>query len=164
MCKPRGFSPSGVMQAIPNSFSNELWMHLWNLICQGSSLETQPKVLLGAGHIRHLLPGISPGSRLPRGKQVEQTPHCLDRQCRHSEPVLRMLGPLLKSRLSGTSRDQPCQQASLGIAVSVQLCLLFVLHKLLACILVSVLLDILLLGIVERQQLSTMKVILMKTK
>lgn len=44
-------SPRQVTQDALNSPSKELWQHTWNVVYQGSSLQTQcPGILLGAGH------------------------------------------------------------------------------------------------------------------
>lgn len=49
------FSPSEVIQGVLNSSSNELWQHVWNVVCQGNSLDLAPGVFTRGS--RRLLEG-----------------------------------------------------------------------------------------------------------
>ena len=78
--------PSGVTKDILN-YPIELW-RVWNIVYQGSLLETQsPKFFVGGSYIGTLLPVSYQNTRLLGGKQVFSI-NCIFSQFRHREPLL----------------------------------------------------------------------------
>ena len=69
------FSPSGITQDVLNSPSNELWHHVWSVVYQENSLETQcPGVIRGWSH-RHCLSSTYQNSRVLEEKKVFSIHH-----------------------------------------------------------------------------------------
>lgn len=68
-----------------NSSLNELWLHVWKVVCQGGKLlrDSVSRVFTEGWSHGHHLTNTQQHSRLPERKQVF-------RQLRHSEPLLSL--------------------------------------------------------------------------
>lgn len=58
-----------------NSSSTELWQHVWSIVYQGSSLETQCPVFMGAGHMGILCLACPRVPDLQRKSRYSSTKH-----------------------------------------------------------------------------------------
>lgn len=106
-------SVRGGTQDVPTSPNSELWQHMWNVICRGSSVRLGTQVFFfffsfyselivwetSAWHITTFqIPWRKAGACCK--------PSCLHKQFRHSEPfmLVKGLGTLLKSKLPDVSQ------------------------------------------------------------
>ena len=104
----QGSSPSRVTQDALRSFSNMLQQHMWNVIYQGSAVETQcPRFLSGAGHVGTLYQHIQI-SDSQKEMDVWQKAHCTNSLGTVSHSYQGTVGTLWKFKFPDT-KGQPCQ-------------------------------------------------------
>lgn len=73
--KPPGPGSQGASQDALNSSSTELWQHVWSIVYQGSSLETQCPVFMGVGHMGILCLACPRVPDLQRKSRYSSTKH-----------------------------------------------------------------------------------------
>lgn len=106
---PKVLSPNGVTQDELNSSSSKLGKYAWNVVCQGSPVETQhQRIFIGGWSRRHPLPSTYWNSRLLEEQQVFSINHLVSRNnwgtVSHFLSLLGMVGTLPQSKFPDASQ------------------------------------------------------------